>query len=163
MHIAARPETVFPFFTDPARYVQWMGSARRSNRFPAACYRVGMRDGVEAAGEFVEVDPPHRLVFTWGWTHESPSPPGTHPRRGHPGREDGGTRVVLRHHDLPDEEQRAHHRGGWDATSTGSPSAPLAATPARSERLTPAQVRKPRSRAADPARCSSIAARAAAG
>ena len=29
--------------------------------------------------------------------------------------EDGGTRVVLRHHGLPDDGQRAHHRCGWDA------------------------------------------------
>jgi len=26
---------------------------------------------------------------------------------------DGGTRVVLRHHDLPDDEQRENHRKGW--------------------------------------------------
>ena len=26
VHIAAQPETVFPYFTDPVRYVQWMGS-----------------------------------------------------------------------------------------------------------------------------------------
>ena len=25
VHIAASPETVFPYFTDPSRYVQWMG------------------------------------------------------------------------------------------------------------------------------------------
>jgi uncharacterized protein YndB with AHSA1/START domain len=25
VRIAAAPETVFPYFTDPARYVQWMG------------------------------------------------------------------------------------------------------------------------------------------
>jgi hypothetical protein len=28
--------------------------------------------------------------------------------------ENGGTRVVLRHHDLPDQEQRDHHRKGWE-------------------------------------------------
>ena len=28
--------------------------------------------------------------------------------------EDGGTRVVLRHHDLPDHEQTDHHRKGWE-------------------------------------------------
>jgi hypothetical protein len=27
---------------------------------------------------------------------------------------DGGTRVVLRHHDLPDDEQVDHHCKGWD-------------------------------------------------
>jgi len=70
--------------------------------------------GVEASGEFVEIDPPHRLVFTWGWTHDLAVPPGTtsvvvtlYP-------EDGGTRLVLRHHGLPDDGQRAHHRKGWE-------------------------------------------------
>jgi len=28
--------------------------------------------------------------------------------------ENGGTRVILRHHDLPDGGQRDHHRKGWD-------------------------------------------------
>jgi uncharacterized protein YndB with AHSA1/START domain len=71
VHISARPETVFPYFTDPARYVQWMGSSATLEATPGGRYRVGIRDGVEAVGEFVEVDPPHRLVFTWGWTDGS--------------------------------------------------------------------------------------------
>jgi hypothetical protein len=29
--------------------------------------------------------------------------------------EDGGTRVLLRHYGLSDEEQVKHHRGGWEA------------------------------------------------
>ncbi|HYK66311.1 MAG TPA: SRPBCC domain-containing protein, partial [Streptosporangiaceae bacterium] len=28
--------------------------------------------------------------------------------------ENGGTRVILRHYDLPDGAQRDHHRKGWD-------------------------------------------------
>lgn len=28
--------------------------------------------------------------------------------------EDAGTRVVLRHYDLPDHEQTDHHRKGWE-------------------------------------------------
>src|SRR6266487_3206038 len=76
VHIAAQPETVFPYFTDPGRYVQWMGTGARLEPVPGGCYRVLMRDGVEASGEFVEVDPPRRLVFTWGWTHDPAVPPG---------------------------------------------------------------------------------------
>jgi uncharacterized protein YndB with AHSA1/START domain len=85
VHIAAQPETVFPYFTDPGRYVQWMGADARLEPAPGGCYRVLMRDGVEASGEFVEVDPPHRLVFTWGL---DPRPRGAarrHPRRRHAG------------------------------------------------------------------------------
>ena len=77
VHIAARPETVFTYFTDPVRYVQWMGSRATLEPVPGGVYRVGMRDGVQAAGEFVEVDPPHRLVFTWGWTHDHAVAPGS--------------------------------------------------------------------------------------
>ena len=114
VYIAAQPETVFPYFTDPARYVRWMGSDATLQAVPGGTYRIHMRDGVEAAGEFIEVDPPHRLVFTWGWTHDHAAPPGTTRVVVTLQAEDGGTHVVLRHHDLPDTGQREHHRKGWE-------------------------------------------------
>jgi len=114
LHVEAQPETVFPYFTDPARYVQWMGREATLDPVPGGIYRVTMRAGIEAIGQFVEVDPPHRLVFTWGWADDRDVPPGStrvtvtlHP-------ENGGTRVTLRHHDLPGQSQRDHHEKGWD-------------------------------------------------
>jgi uncharacterized protein YndB with AHSA1/START domain len=77
VHVAAQPEIVFPYFTDPRRYVQWMGRDATLEAVPGGCYRVHIRDGIEAVGEFVEVDPPRRLVFTWGWTHDHEVPAGT--------------------------------------------------------------------------------------
>jgi uncharacterized protein YndB with AHSA1/START domain len=114
VHIAAQPATVFPYFTDPGRYVQWMGTDATLEPVPGGSYRVRMRDGVEAAGEFVEVDPPHRLVFTWGWTRDPAVLPGSTRVVVTLQAENGGTRVVLRHHDLPDDGQRDHHRKGWE-------------------------------------------------
>ena len=114
VHIAAEPETVFAYFTDPGRYVQWMGTDAALEPVPGGCYRIVMRDGVQAAGEFVEVDPPHRLVFTWGWTRDSAVPPGTTRVVITLRAEAGGTRVVLRHYGLPDDGQRDHHRTGWE-------------------------------------------------
>lgn len=114
VHIAASPETVFPYFTDPGRYVQWMGSDAMLEPVPGGCYRVRIRDGVEAAGEFVEVDPPRRLVFTWGWTSDSAVSPGSTRVVVTLHAENGGTRVVLRHHGLPEDGQRDHHRKGWE-------------------------------------------------
>lgn len=114
VHIAATRETVFPYFVDPQRYVMWMGTRATLEPVPGGAYRVGMKDGVEVAGEFVEVDPPRRLVFTWGWTQDAAVPPGTTRVVVTLEEEDGGTRVVLRHHGLPTEEQRDHHRMGWE-------------------------------------------------
>jgi uncharacterized protein YndB with AHSA1/START domain len=65
VHIAADPQTVFAYFTDPARYIRWMGTDAKIAPEPGGVYRVFMRAGVETAGHFVEVDPPRRLVFTW--------------------------------------------------------------------------------------------------
>jgi uncharacterized protein YndB with AHSA1/START domain len=114
VHIAAQPETVFRYFTDPGRYVQWMGAGAVLEPVPGGCYRILMRDGVEAAGEFVEIDPPRRLVFTWGWTHDYAVPPGTTRVVVTLQAERSGTRVVLRHFGLPDDGQRDHHREGWE-------------------------------------------------
>ena len=114
VHIAARPETVFAYFTDPTRYVQWMGNHATLDPVPGGTYRIDMRDGVQAAGEFVEVDPPRRLVFTWGWTHDHAVAPGSTRVVVTFQEEHGGTRVVLRHHGLPDQEQTEHHRKGWE-------------------------------------------------
>lgn len=76
VRIAATPETVFPFFTDPERIVRWKGEQATLNPSPGGVYRVHMGENV-VLGEFVEVDPPRRVVFTWGWEAESaPLAPG---------------------------------------------------------------------------------------
>src|SRR5262249_56262890 len=102
VHIKAPPETVFGYFTDPVKYPQWMGSEVTIEATPGGRYRVKMRDGVEVSGQFVEVEEPRRIVFTWGWTHDLAVAPGS-TRVEVSLTEDGdGTIVVFRHHALPD-------------------------------------------------------------
>ena len=139
VHVAAQPETVFRYFTDPARYVQWMGSDATLEPVPGGPYRVRMRGGVEAAGEFVEVDPPSRLVFTWGWTHDHAVPPGTtrvvitlHP-------ENGGTRVVLQHPVCPIRSSAITTARDGNSISAGSTCGSVVSIPARTR--TPDPVR----------------------
>jgi uncharacterized protein YndB with AHSA1/START domain len=78
---------------------------------------VEVLSGNVALGEFVEVDPPHRLVWTWGWTDESQSPVPVGSTRIEVELEpdgDGGTLLRFTHSGLPDAEATAKHAHGWD-------------------------------------------------
>ena len=72
--IAASPETVWEFLVDPEKATRWMGMSASLDARPGGEYRVQVISGNVASGEFVEVDPPHRLVWTWGWEDEAVSP-----------------------------------------------------------------------------------------
>jgi len=113
IHIDAQPETVFPYFTDPERYTQWMGARANLDPVPGGTYQVAMGNGVEASGEFIEIDPPRRVVFSWGWNQDRAVPPGSTRVVVTLEPDDGGTRVTLRHYGLPDDDQRGHHGQGW--------------------------------------------------
>jgi uncharacterized protein YndB with AHSA1/START domain len=130
VHGAATPEDVFPYFTDPARYVQWMGIEAKLDPVPGGVYHVQMPDGFQAAGTFLEIDPPHQLAFTWGFAdaeaadrskHEqaepssgNPMPPGSTRVTVTLDAVDGGTRLTLRHDGLPSDELREGHRVAWE-------------------------------------------------
>lgn len=75
--IRASPETVFSYFTDPARYVRWMGIAATLDAVPGGIYEVHTPQGFTARGVFLEVDPPRRVVFSWGWEGRPDIPPGS--------------------------------------------------------------------------------------
>ena len=112
--IAASPETVFALLTDPEQYVRWKGQTARLDVQPRGVFEVGFADGAQVRGEYVEVVPNRRVVFTWGW--DSPDavvrPGGStveidlEPRG-------NGTRLRLVHRGLPATE-RASHTEGWD-------------------------------------------------
>jgi uncharacterized protein YndB with AHSA1/START domain len=127
--IRSAPQNVFSYLTDPARYIQWMGSQATLEPTPGGAYQVQMSDGFAAAGTFAEVDPPRRLVFTWGWEDDDAGQHVLHGQSDPDGRalppgstrvevilqaEDGGTHLTLRHHDLATTELRNAHRVAWE-------------------------------------------------
>src|SRR6202034_2948139 len=65
VRIAAPPDVVFPYFTDPALAVKWIANAAYLDARPGGTFAIDVR-GNPARGEYVMVDPPHRVVFTWG-------------------------------------------------------------------------------------------------
>jgi uncharacterized protein YndB with AHSA1/START domain len=116
--IAAAPETVWDFFVDPAKLKRWMGIDAELNPQPGGVYRCEVIPGHVALGEYVELDPPHRLVFTWGWEksgdQETAVPPGSSTIEVELTAEGDGTSVRFVHRDLPNAEATASHAHGWD-------------------------------------------------
>ena len=116
--IAAAPETVWEFLVDPDKMTRWMGMEAGLDPRAGGVYRCAVIPGHTAAGEVVEVDPPHRLVFTWGWEasggEESPVPPGSSTIEIELTPEGDGTSLRFVHRDLPSAESAASHGHGWD-------------------------------------------------
>jgi len=106
-----------------------MGSTARLEPVPGGEYRVAMPDGFAAAGTFARVVRPHLVVFTWGFADDeaasrtksgeaptaSAMPAGSTRVTVTLADADGGTRVTLRHEDLPSAELRAAHEVAWNA------------------------------------------------
>jgi uncharacterized protein YndB with AHSA1/START domain len=57
---------VFEFFVDPERIVQWMGLSASADPIEGGGWSILFPGGVETWGRFIEIDPPKRLVFSWG-------------------------------------------------------------------------------------------------
>jgi uncharacterized protein YndB with AHSA1/START domain len=112
IRIAARPETVFAYFTDPGKMTQWMGARAELEPRPGGVYRVDINGKDVACGEYLEVTPYSRIVFTWGW-EASPLPPGSTTVEVTLTAEGEHTVVRLRHLGLP-PDQRPIHLQGWE-------------------------------------------------
>jgi uncharacterized protein YndB with AHSA1/START domain len=114
VRIAARPETIFPFLTDPAKMTMWKGIHADLDPRPGGVYHVDINGRDIAHGEYLEIVPYSRVVFTWGWEGEgSPLPPGSSTVEITLVADGDGTIVRLRHLGLSVEE-RASHAEGWD-------------------------------------------------
>lgn len=117
--LPATPEEVFAAWTDPASLKEWMCPGTMT----VATVRLDLRGGGKFqlvmrgengdtvhAGEYREIRPPKRLVFTW----QSNATRQQHtlvtielfPR----GEQ---TELVLRHELLPDERSASQHQNGW--------------------------------------------------
>jgi uncharacterized protein YndB with AHSA1/START domain len=114
LRVAASPETVFAFFTDPERYIQWQGVSADLDPRPGGIYRVVMTEASVVIGEFVEVEPPRRLVFTWGFEGSEEVAPGSSTVEVTLEPDGDHTIVRLRHSGLPTDEWRGVHREGWE-------------------------------------------------
>jgi uncharacterized protein YndB with AHSA1/START domain len=111
--IAATPETVFSFFIDPNKMVRWMGSRAEADPRPGGTYALDINAQARARGEFVEVVPYSRVVFTFGWDGDQAVPPGSSTVEVTLSPDGEGTHVRLVHRGITTAEMREQHSLGW--------------------------------------------------
>ena len=110
--ICAKRETVFRFFMESRLFADWWGDGSTIDGRVGGAIRVRFSNGILASGEIVEIQPPERIVFTYGFDSGDPISPGAslvsivlleHP---------DGTQLNL-HHQFADASVRDEHQQGW--------------------------------------------------
>jgi uncharacterized protein YndB with AHSA1/START domain len=109
--IAAPPAAVFPYFTDPAMLVQWIGDTAQLAAEPGGLFALDMGD-TRVRGTYIAVEPPNRVVFTWGVLDSETLPTGSTTVEILLTADGEQTIVELTHRDLP-VDWRARHKDGW--------------------------------------------------
>jgi uncharacterized protein YndB with AHSA1/START domain len=110
--IGATPEIVFRFFTDSPRWAAWWGAGSTVDPRPGGRVYIRHPDGTEASGEVLELAPPDRFVFTYGFANGKPIPPGASRVTITLAEAADGTHLSLAH-ELPDAAARDEHVQGW--------------------------------------------------
>jgi uncharacterized protein YndB with AHSA1/START domain len=122
--INAEPSTVWKFMSDQTRFLSWMTfmpgmPAPSGSTFepkPGGDLLIIFPNGGKAKGSVLEVDPPRKLVFTWGYDPDV-AKTGLRPGASRVeivirGVEDG-TLVTLNHIGPMSEELAKGHEAGW--------------------------------------------------
>jgi uncharacterized protein YndB with AHSA1/START domain len=110
VHIEAAPERVFEYFTSPEAIVRWMGDYALLEPSSGGAFEVDI-NGVPVRGRYLEVEPPHRLLISWGHAGSDRLPPGASTVEVRLSPAGGGTRVEIEHRDLPEDMRDAFGRG----------------------------------------------------
>ncbi len=111
VHIDAPPARVYEYFTRPDAIASWMGEAALLDAEPGGGLALDVH-GAPVRGHFLQLDPPHRLVISWGYAGSAVLPPGASTVEIRLTADRDGTRVEVEHRDLP-PDQRAGHASGW--------------------------------------------------
>jgi uncharacterized protein YndB with AHSA1/START domain len=111
-HIKAPPEVVFPYFTDPALIVTWIGDRAELDPQPGGVFSLDMGE-VVGRGAYITVEPPYRVVFSWGISGSDALPPGGSTIEVVLTPDGDDTTVVLTHRSLP-STHIVNHRAGWE-------------------------------------------------
>jgi uncharacterized protein YndB with AHSA1/START domain len=69
--IGAPPEVVYRLLTEDDLLIRWMGISAQLDPRPGGVFRFEVAPGQFCSGEFQEVVPGRRVVFTWGYESDA--------------------------------------------------------------------------------------------
>jgi uncharacterized protein YndB with AHSA1/START domain len=110
--INAPRDTVFTYFTDTTRWARWWGQGSTIDARVGGAVQIVHPGGVQVAGEILEIEPPSRLVFTYGYVSGTPMPVGASVVTIQLVDDHQGTRLNLSHV-FSDEGARNDMAQGW--------------------------------------------------
>jgi uncharacterized protein YndB with AHSA1/START domain len=111
IEIEAPPEVVFEHLVEAERMVTWMGQNARLLPIPGGEFAVDI-NGYLVRGEYLEVDPPRRVVVSWGMAGTEDLPSGSSQVEFTLTPTTTGTSLTLVHSGLPDTRAKGH-AAGW--------------------------------------------------
>jgi len=111
--ISAPPEVVYSYLTESAKWSEWQGVEATIEAREGGIFVMKMADGTTARGQFLELTPNRRVVFTWGWVDQPGVAPGSSTVEVEIAEHGSGSLVTLSHHGLPAEEIEVHTMG-WE-------------------------------------------------
>jgi uncharacterized protein YndB with AHSA1/START domain len=124
-HIKAPRDRVYAAWTDPAQLKQWFGPEKVQTRELIADARVGGKfrwdlttsegEKMTCCGEYRELQPDKKIVFTWQWEDDETWENYISVVTIELADADGGTELRLMHEQLPSEQSRDGHMGGWNS------------------------------------------------
>lgn len=112
IYVEAPCERVFEYFVRPEALVRWMGEYAVLEPEPNGRFQLDIR-GTPVRGRYLALEPPHRLLISWGYAGSELLPPGASTVEIRLTPDGQGTRVELEHRDLPGGERRPHVVG-WE-------------------------------------------------
>jgi uncharacterized protein YndB with AHSA1/START domain len=110
--IQADAPTVFRFFTDSVRWAKWWGEGSSVDPRPGGRVLICYPNGVQASGEVLDIHPPERFVFSFGYESGKPITPGDSQVTIRLEAQPAGTRLHLSHA-FAEAGARDQHVQGW--------------------------------------------------
>jgi uncharacterized protein YndB with AHSA1/START domain len=113
IHIDAPPARVYELLTRADLLTRWMAPIVHADARPGGAIGWTHENGDSVIGEFVELVPARRIVFTYGWDDPAVGiPPGSTQVEIDLRPQGDGTELRLVHRGLDDPMAEAHD-GGW--------------------------------------------------